>query len=195
MIGEDQQIQTIQYVGIPPFTDARKARRRAMPLKKDERTMEMKHRKIRMMLLLVLLMIFSISTVHASVTYPCLFMSYEIMTSDAIQSSGYNRALGAAGVLLDYLLSADKTDEVAGKIGTGYGFVADFGTCSDFYYPCWDGSYLNLFYSPYSQEITDYGYGKFYNSNEHEYKTFSISDMVTILENLSNEMDDSAQSL
>ncbi len=108
------------------------------------------------------------------------------MTSSQMTNSKANRVTIAALILLETVFKAADGETMIDKVKTtGTCYIACYGSCIDVYYPVGSSRYLNLFLSPLTGKITDYGYGAYNGgASQYSYYKISMSDVWTDISDL-----------
>ena len=103
------------------------------------------------------------------------------MTSSQMTNSKANRITIAALMLLEVIGKASDGSTIYNKVkATGSCYIARYGSCIDVYYPVGTSRYLNLFLTPSSGKIKDYGYGAYNGgSSGYTYYKINMSDVWT----------------
>ena len=103
------------------------------------------------------------------------------MTSSQMTNSKANRVTIAALILLETVFKAADGETMIDKVKTtGTCYIACYGSCIDVYYPVGSSRYLNLFLTPASGKIKDYGYGAYNGgSSGYTYYKINMSDVWT----------------
>ncbi len=92
------------------------------------------------------------------------------------------RPATCAMMLLDYMLASGDTDVLSSLSVSGTARLAAYGSCIDVYLECTNGKYLNLFYAPGSEKITNYGERTTSSiSSDYTYYHVDMSDVLTTL--------------
>ncbi len=147
-------------------------------------------------LALILCLILTLGVVNmalADTEYECTLLKDTDLKGQDFAASDETRALGAASLLLDYMLKHPKGTDWLDEInftGTGHFVLRGEGYTMDCYYLTKDGQYLNLFWKPVDGTVTDYGIVKYVAFDENQNYDFPMSEVLVqlqvILEKLQN---------
>jgi hypothetical protein len=101
------------------------------------------------------------------------------MSSTEMTKNRANRVTIAALILLEAIMKDDDGMDMYDRVkATGTCYIARYGSCIDVYYPVSGSKYLNLFLTPSTGKIKNYGYGSYNGgSSQYSYTKLTMSDV------------------
>ncbi|MBQ8136688.1 MAG: hypothetical protein IJ174_04565 [Clostridia bacterium] len=101
------------------------------------------------------------------------------MSSSEMTKNRANRVTIAALILLEAIMKDDDGLDMYDRVkATGTCYIAKYGTCIDVYYPVSSSKYLNLFLTPSTGKIKNYGYVSYNGgSSSYTYTKLTMSDV------------------
>lgn len=107
------------------------------------------------------------------------------MTSSQMTRNKSNRVSAAALALMELMVNARDGMSIYDDVSaSGNCYIAAYGSCLDIYYPSRGGKYLNIFVTPSSGRIKDYGFGSYDGSSKYTYYKISMSEVWSDMEEL-----------
>lgn len=140
-------------------------------------------KKILATILTVVLLFGCVTCAQAETNFQSTLMSEMNWTSEEWTEKD-NRALTAGMFILEFLMQdSDQYEEVLNQLTVnGDGYICCYGSCVDVYLLMMDGRYRNLFFSPQTGVVTDYGIVRSApSSTKYTYERFSMQEAADCL--------------
>ena len=145
-------------------------------------------------LILCVVLIFGIVNLAFATEYEATIMKGNDLNGNDFAKSKETLALGAAAVLLDYMLKHPKGTDWLDELdftGTGHLVLRGSGVTLDYYYETTTkGQFLNLFGRPVAGLVVDYGVGPYNPDSKNQLYDFPMSEVLVqlqvLLEKLQN---------